>query len=574
MKTQKILLFGIVAMVLIGGSIALSYALLKQKPIEKRSILAGQHHILEAVRVDGVIQPAQSVDLSFERGGRIARLYKNVGDSVKAGDILAELENAAEGTVVSQARALLAQKRAGLSAADIDVYKAAADAARADLDKTKTDTQASVDTAQAAVDTAQNNLKFAAGGDQSQIVGQAYESALATVQAELPQMDGALDQADSVLGIDRTSVLINDRISGFDGSKLALATNQYAAAKMQLQATHDTVTALASATAHDSIDGAITNEKMTLFTLNQLLSSTADVIKATPTSNAADQANLAAMQATIELTRTALSAQSSQLVATTQAIENAKNSLNAYTIAYNKAQQDLVNAQVSAASLVQLKEAVYQQALANLASKAQPVRETDLAPLQAALDSADAAYSKTILRSPIDGIVSVQNGKIGTIISPNVPVLSVIDETSFQLEAFVSETDLAKIKIGNPANVTTDAYGASVVFPATVVKIDPNISTVNGVSGYKVTLQFLHSDSRIRAGLTGNATIVTQEKDAAVALPERSILQKNGTFEVLLATDDGQTKERSVEVGARGSDGWWEIVSGLQAGDRVEDFGN
>lgn len=574
MNVKNSLIFGTVAVVGIGGSIALSYTLLKPKPIEKRFVTAEQHHIREVVRADGTIKPAQSVDLSFERGGRIARVYKNVGDHVKAGDLLMELENGTEATLVSQARALLEQRRAGASDAEINIYKAAVDIAKADVDKTKTDGQATITVAQAALETAQNNLKLASGGERSQIVEQAYESALATIQATVPQLDNGLNQADAVLGIDHSSILINFRLSALDDTKLAMARNQYTQTKGQIQAVRTSVSLLTSGATHGAIDAAIVSEEETLKTLNQLLSSVSDVLKATPSGSASEQTTLATMQTATQQGRTALTTQSSQLVVTKQAIENAKNSLNAYSIAYNKAVQDLLNAQASAASLLRIKQAAYEQAVANLANKTQPVRGTDLAPLRASLDAAAVAYDKTLLRSPIDGIVSTQSGKSGAIISPNIPTLSVINNASFQLETLIPETDLAKIHMGNTASVTTDAYGTSVPFPATVVGIDPNISTANGITGYKVTLQFSQNDDRIKAGLTANATIITQEKDAPVALPERSLLQKNGTFEVLVEGTDHQTKEQVVEVGARSSDGWREILSGLSAGARVEDFGN
>lgn len=573
MKAKTILTLSVAAIVLIGGSVAASYALLKPKAIEKLFLSAESHHIREVVRADGIIKPAESVDLSFERSGRISRVFKHVGDTVKAGETVMELENGTEATLVEQARALLQQRQAGFSAADIDIYRAAVDAAKADLDKTKTDAQATVATAQSAVEIAQNNLKLASGGDQSQIVGQAYESAVATMQAGYPQMDNAIIQADSVLGIDHLSAFANYRLSVLDDSKLVIANNLYASAKVQVQATRDMLAPLSSASDHDTIESAIVNGKTTIATLTQLLGSVSDVVKATPAGSVSDQTTLSGMQSSIQLTRTALSTLSGQYVAIKQAIDNAKNSLNAYTIAYNKAQQDLLNAQASTASLVRLKEAAYQQAVANLASKTQPVRETDLAPLRASLDAAAVAYGKTMLKSPIDGIISKQDGKAGAIISPNLPIISVINERSFQLEAFIAETDLAKIKVGNAAEITTDAYGSGVVFPASVISIDPNVSTANGQTGYKVTMQFAKNDDRIKSGMTGNVTIVSLEKDAAVALPERSILRKNGFYEVLVQAGNGQTKEQTVEVGSQGSDGWREIVSGLQAGDRVEDFG-
>jgi multidrug efflux pump subunit AcrA (membrane-fusion protein) len=574
MNTKNRIIFGATAVVLMGGSIALSYTLLKPKPVEKNFVTAEAHHMKEVVRADGTVKPAQSVDLSFERGGRIARVYKNVGDSVKAGEVLMELENGTEATLVSQARALLEQRRAGASEAEINIYKAAVDIAKADTEKTKTDTQALIMTAQAALETAQNNLKLASGGDQSQIVEQAYESTLATLQAAIPQMDNGLNQADAVLGIDHTSALINLHLSALDETKLANARNQYTQTKAQVQLLRTSVPALTSTASHETIDTTIASEEATLKTLNQLLSSVSDVLKATPSGGASDQATLATMQTTTQQVRSTLSAQSTQLVTAKQAIENAKNSLNTYAIAYNKAVRDLANTQASAASLVHLKEAAYQQAVANLANKTQPTRWTDLAPLRASLDAASVAYDKTLLRSPIDGIISAQSGKTGAIISPNIPTLSVINNSSFQLEALVPETDLAKIKTGNAASITTDAYGTATPFAATVVAIDPNVSTVNGVTGYKVTLQFSQNDDRIKDGLTANATITTQEKDAPIALPERSLLQKNGAFVVLVEGTDGQTKEQTVQVGVRSADGWREVVSGVNAGDHVQDFGN
>jgi HlyD family secretion protein len=302
------------------------------------------------------------------------------------------------------------------------------------------------------------------------------------------------------------------------------------------------------------------------------LQSVSDVLNATIPGGSLSQSDLSAKQLSIQTVRGGVSTQASAVVMSTQAIANAKNSLTTYTIAFEKAQRDLLNVQNSAAGLVKLKESAVAQAQANLNTKAQPVREVDLAPLRAALNAAGVAYNKTRLISPISGLVSKQDAKVGMIISPNAPLVSVISQGGFQLETLVSETDIAKLTVGNHADITLDAYGADAVFSATIVKLDPAASTDNGVTGYKVTLQFDKADDRIKQGLTANASITTQERDA-IAVPERSVLQKGNVFSVLVRTANG-TEERTVEVGIRGADGWWEITSGLQAGDQVEDFGS
>jgi multidrug resistance efflux pump len=216
--------------------------------------------------------------------------------------------------------------------------------------------------------------------------------------------------------------------------------------------------------------------------MSALLQAVSDVLNATVPGGNLSTSDLSAKQLTIQGERTAVSAQTSAVVAAGQAVSNAKNSLTTYTIAYQKAQNDLTNVQNSAASLVKLKESAVAQAEANLSSKTQPVRDVDLAPLRASLNAAAVAYAKTRLISPIDGVVSKQDGKVGMIISPNLPVLSVISEGGFQLETLVSETDIAKLAVGNKADVTLDAYGSNAIFPATVVKLDPAATTENGVT--------------------------------------------------------------------------------------------
>jgi HlyD family secretion protein len=136
----------------------------------------------------------------------------------------------------------------------------------------------------------------------------------------------------------------------------------------------------------------------------------------------------------------------------------------------------------------------------------------------------------------------------------------------------VSETDVAKLAVGNHADLTLDAYGSDTTFSATVTKLDPAPTTKDDVTGYKATFQLDKPDARIKPGLTANANVLTQERDA-LAVPDRSVLQKGDHYTVLVKNGD-DVKEQEVSIGIRGSDGWWEITSGLNAGDQVVDFGN
>jgi RND family efflux transporter MFP subunit len=573
MKTKDLIIFLAIALVAVGGSGVAAYVWLKPSALQIPLVSAETHHLQERVRANGDVKASQDVDLSFERSGRVARVSATVGQHVKTGDLLLELENSAEAAMVQQARALLAQKQAGATSADIAFAQATVEAANADLEKTKADTASLIATAQSALDTAENNLKLANGGEDSQIVGQAYDAAVATLQSSMPKLDDGLAQADLILGVDNTAAnaTFKTQLAATDAGSLVTADSLYQEAKIQVTAAHGTTDPLGPGADHASVDTAITSVQTALAKMSALLQAVSDVLNATVPGGSLSTSDLSAKQLTIQGERTSIGAQISLVVATSQAIANAKNSLTTYTIAFQKAQNDLTNVQNSAASLVKLKESAVAQAQANLSSKTQPVREVDLAPLRAALNAAAVAYDKTRLVSPIDGVVSRQDGKIGMIVLPNAPVVSVINEGGFQLETLVSETDIAKLAVGNKADVTLDAYGSDAVFPATVVKLDPAASTDNGVSGYKVTFQFDKADDRIKPGLTANVSVITQERDA-VAVPERSVLEKNGEDSVLVKTPNG-LETRVVQIGIKGADGWWEVTSGLQAGDQVEDFG-
>ena len=572
-KSIAIILGSAVALCAIVGLTA--FLLLRPTWTIYQYVSAEKRHMQETVRASGEIKPAESVDLSFERSGRIAAINFKAGDAIKTGDVLMELDNAVEGAQVMQARALLTQRSAGTAQTEIAIYQAAADAARADLDKAKADTAGQLDTAQAAVDTAQNNLKLASGGEDSQIVGQAYENAVTMLQASLPKLDDALNQADQILGVDNPTVSLNYKtaLSALDTSKLTTAQNLYHDAKQQITDTRNAVSPLTAASPHDSIDGAIVNVQNALNKANQLLSSVSEVLNASVSGSVLPQATLNGMKSTIQLTRSGITAQANSVVAGKQGIDNSKNSLNTYTIAYTKAKEDFTNLQASVASAVKLKEAAYQQALANLNNKKAPTRGVDLAPLRAALDAAEVAFGKTLLKSPLDGIVSKQDGKIGAIVLPNVPVASVINEKNFQIEIFIPETDVAKLKVGDQAEVSIDAYGADTKFPAAVVKLDPGSTTVNGNSVYKVTLQFTQPDERLKEGMTANAAIITQDKADATAVPGRSVIQKSGEYYVMVKSGQGAPAERQVQIGIKGADGWWEVTSGIGSGDQLVDFG-
>lgn len=535
----------------------------------------------QTVTATGQINGAQSVDLSFDRSGRVAKVYVPVGGVVKAGDQIVALENSLEASELAEAQAALNQRLAGATDSQVAMVNAAADAAKADFEKTQADAAGAVVAAQAALDTAWNNLQLASGGDSSQVVTEAYENAVASIQSALPTLDNALTQANNVIGVDNSSVSTfpQQYDAALDINKLTVAKALYNTAKADRLAAQTATANLTLTSSHADVSAGLSATLTAVADANDLLGSVTAVLEATPA-----QGNLSATQLDQEKTivstsRSAVAAQYATLIGQKQALTNAASSLTTYTIAYNQAQQNLADVKSSTAATVNLKQAAYQQALANVTDKTAPPRAVDVAALRAAVSAAEANFDQTIIRSPIDGVVTRQDAKMGSMVSglqmPGAtPLVSVINEDAYQIKPLIPENTVGQIKVGDAVDVTIDAYGLGTVFPATVVAIDPAVSTAaDGTSGYQTTIQFSQADDRIKAGMTGNVSIVVASTTAAVAVPESSVITRNGQEYVQVANGK-TTRQQAVTVGIKGDNGLWEITSGLSAGDKVVNFGN
>ncbi|GAH50049.1 unnamed protein product, partial [marine sediment metagenome] len=180
-----------------------------------------------------------------------------------------------------------------------------------------------------------------------------------------------------------------------------------------------------------------------------------------------------------------------------------------------------------------------------------------------------AQLKKSIIRSPINGIITVQDAKVGEIVPANTTVVSVISDGEYQIEAFVVEADIANLEIGDAATFSLDAYSEDEIFSATVVKIDPAAELLEGVANYRTTLQLEEEDGRIRPGMTADLDIVTAERENIIVIPQRAVIFKNGSRIVRVLRDGNLVEEIEVETGITGNRGYIEIVSGIEEGDVV-----
>jgi RND family efflux transporter MFP subunit len=213
-----------------------------------------------------------------------------------------------------------------------------------------------------------------------------------------------------------------------------------------------------------------------------------------------------------------------------------------------------------------------QLALAQAGSTPQAIQmqEAAVAAAQAAASSAQVALDNASLVAPFSGTVQNLTAQVGQVVSPGVPVMSLINESGLKIDAYVSEKDVANVTVGDVATVTLDAFGTGTAFPATVTTVDAAETQVNGAPAYLVTLHFTVPNSEIKDGMTGNVHIIEAEHDNVIEVPSDLVISDAGSYFVLMEKGGVATRQ-PVQIGLVGAS-TTEVVSGLNVGDNINSF--
>jgi len=190
---------------------------------------------------------------------------------------------------------------------------------------------------------------------------------------------------------------------------------------------------------------------------------------------------------------------------------------------------------------------------------------------RAALVIAEINLSKRTLRAPFDGIISDISIYRGETVNAGIPVISIISKNKHEIIVDIPEDDIAFVNVGDKAEIKFDAYN-NVVFEATVVFVSPSAQIREGVTLFEVTLQFKNQDERIKAGLSVDVDIITEERNQVIAVSSRAVVEDGGVSFVRIVVDKNSYRKQAVTLGFRGEGGLVEIISGLKVGDNVITF--
>ncbi len=199
------------------------------------------------------------------------------------------------------------------------------------------------------------------------------------------------------------------------------------------------------------------------------------------------------------------------------------------------------------------------------------VNQAKLVQAQANVDAIIANIQNAKIIAPLSGTVTKFDVKVGQFASTNTPLISIISDGGYEVDAGVTETDIGKVKMGDAVTMTLDAF-PNETFSGKVFYVAPAETNTNGVITYLVKISFDNLDPRLKSGLTANTDIHTKHLDGVLILPQYAILQNdNGTFVQILSGKT--TKDVPVTLGIQDKDGNTEIISGVSEGEQVINIG-
>lgn len=227
------------------------------------------------------------------------------------------------------------------------------------------------------------------------------------------------------------------------------------------------------------------------------------------------------------------------------------------------AQEDLKNAQAAPTSEADGATAST-DATANANASAVSSAQRNLASAQATLDQANAKATERTVKAPSSGSIVELNAKVGATVTGGMVMgegdtsggkqcMQIADLSKMKVTVQVGEKDIAKIAVGQSANVTYPAF-PDIVSQGTVTAIASvaNSDAANGGGGsvtFNVDILIEAPDSRLKPGMTAEVSVVTEQLDDVVMVPTMALMTEDGEhYYVNLATDDEGKETRRVKV--------------------------
>jgi len=597
----------------------------KQPKVEYTTAPVTRGELAQTVSETGSVKPLQELALNFLATGKVAMVNVKVGDLVFKDQVLAELdlsdlqikarETAAQSAV---AQAQFDKILAGASGEDLAVSGAqlqsaqsAYAAAVAELENVKNSTESAVSQAEKnyqdliqsgtlttyeqTVNQAVANLTNAKK-TYSQAINNQTANLSTALKSKLPVAMTALDAVDRVLSDNS----LDNYLSVKNSSYLSKTNTSYTAGRADL--------AIANKSVLNLTESDITTVKadygLSIKAITESFEATNycfSALENSVTASGFTQASLDAFKASISAQITGVSSALTSLQASKQSLDdtllaydtnisNLENSVYqaqaALSDAKLRAENTMITSRLSrdqqitaASSRVDSASKALNLAKAQSAKVSAKARPEDIALARSQVMQAQAAseliknqMNNNKIIAPLDAQVAEISYKVGEQAQPGQAAVKLIAKDGFEIELDVAETDIAKLKIGNKAVITLDAFGDGVKLEGVLASMEPAATVIQGVIYYKVKIDFLAGVYNIRPGMTATAAIIADTRADAIQLPIRAIQERKDGAKFVRILQGTKVTEKDIMTGLTGDGGLVEILSGVNEGEQVITF--
>jgi HlyD family secretion protein len=513
----------------VAGCGALAVLLLasctSEEPSRPNTATVQRAAVTSGVSATGSMSAASQQNMGFPNGGQLTNVFVKVGDRVEPGQVLATIDDFALRQALEQQQGQLRSQQAALDRLiNSPVAAGARDTlaqAQEILDKTRKQADESLDAAEQEIDNAERKLAI----DKK-----------------------ALEKAKDKLEAD-------ERACGDDSSS-----------SRETEGSDDSDD-------EDSTTSGSSSSSQSLVTVSNPACSN------------------------IPASKQAVTSARQQVVVSENAVDSAKKSRDntkaSGELSIANAEQGVVNARNNANSARSDRPFDIEEQRGSVVSQ------------QAAVAAAQRDVDNATLRAPVAATVSAINGVVGEYLAPSSGTSSLapgsgasipgVDSASgaqaaagiganparpggtqflvldnidaFQVVVPFNEADAATIQPNQKVRISVDAV-PDVTLDGTVLSVAPTGTAISGVVTYYATMVVQKSDPRIKDGQTVRATVVTEELDNVLTVPNAAVRQENGRPTVTVVDSDGTQKAVPFEAGKVGADRT-QVLSGLREGQQV-----
>ncbi len=171
-----------------------------------------------------------------------------------------------------------------------------------------------------------------------------------------------------------------------------------------------------------------------------------------------------------------------------------------------------------------------------------------------------------VYRAPADGMVIEKMAVSGQMMKPGERLYRLADLSSVWVLAQIPEQDLAFVRTGQDATVRV-TYGPERLLDGRVETLLPQVEDQTRTATARIVLA--NPDASLRPGMFVDVRFVAKLADDAVLVPDLAVLRSGEHNTVFIARDNGTFEPRELRLGVRSQGNFYEVLSGLAAGERV-----